>query len=449
MTIRNTLTFAIGASFAQSFTFTSSPASDLQQLFNINAPWLGADVSTSVRLAGTDNTYLWLHGDTLVGSMSTVNGVPTRQFQSMPRNSIAMLTVDPSTGRPSSNYTHYMRPANQSDPIHYGFWSPPENISHWYWPTAGVSVTPSPELKARKRAAGAYDGEQTFVLTMRTMDAGSGLFPFATAGVDVIALSADGGASAPGTDPWAWPGSDCMVGSGSGCTVSTLPNINNSFVIGANGVALSSWGPSSPTSPSDDEYVLLLGNCCANGQTGMMARIDTDSFIEQNWTNLQYWALPGDEVAAADGAVADTAASTGSWQPFSPSLQPVPLFDFVPSETTLQYHPVLQMWIIVVANTFITTNVSIRVALDVTGPWSDMIPLYQIPDEMLAGGAFCYAGKAHPELSPPQESTPGAASGQYLGELVFSFMCNTPTIPELLNRTDIYVPRLIRTSIYA
>lgn len=40
----------------------------------------------------------------------------------------------------------------------------------------------------------------------------------------------------------------------------------------------------------------------------------------------------------------------------------------------------------------------------------------------------------HVELSPP-----GAR------EFVFSFMCNTPTIPDLLNRTDIYVPQLIRT----
>lgn len=64
--------------------------------------------------------------------------------------------------------------------------------------------------------------------------------------------------------------------------------------------------------------------------------------------------------------------------------------------------------------------------------------MYAIPPEMLAGGVFCYAGKAHPELSPPSASPP---------EFVFSFMCNTPTIPELENRTDIYVPRLIRTRV--
>lgn len=62
--------------------------------------------------------------------------------------------------------------------------------------------------------------------------------------------------------------------------------------------------------------------------------------------------------------------------------------------------------------------------------------MYAIPPEMLAGGAFCYAGKAHPELSA--EGAP---------EIVFSFMCNTPTIAELENRTDVYVPQLIRTRI--
>ena len=61
--------------------------------------------------------------------------------------------------------------------------------------------------------------------------------------------------------------------------------------------------------------------------------------------------------------------------------------------------------------------------------------VYAIPAEMLAGGAFCYAGKAHPELERSAE------------EIVFSFMCNTPTIAALENRTDIYVPQLVRTRI--
>ena len=56
--------------------------------------------------------------------------------------------------------------------------------------------------------------------------------------------------------------------------------------------------------------------------------------------------------------------------------------------------------------------------------------------EPLAGGVFCYAGKAHPEFSPPGSL-----------ELVFSYMCNTDGIPPLLNRTDIYVPQLVRVAI--
>ena len=90
---------------------------------------------------------------------------------------------------------------------------------------------------------------------------------------------------------------------------------------------------------------------------------------------------------------------------------------------------------IVVANTFVSSSISFRTAPALTGPWSAPVDVYPIPADMLTG-AFCYAGKAHPELSPP-----GAA------EIVFSFMCNTPTIPALENRSDIYVPQLVRTRI--
>ena len=97
----------------------------------------------------------------------------------------------------------------------------------------------------------------------------------------------------------------------------------------------------------------------------------------------------------------------------------------------------MQLWYVVIANTFIYGGqIMLRTAPAVTGPWSQEIPVYDVPAEQLAGGVFCYAGKAHPEFSPPGSL-----------ELVFSYMCNTDGIPPLLNRTDIYVPQLVRVAI--
>lgn len=146
-------------------TFSSVPAVDLQPLFEIDVPWLGADIATSVPLGGLPGVYLWLHGDTLIGKMS--DGV--RVVQGMPRNSVAILNVS-SSGQPVSPYQHYIR-SNPKEAQHFGFFSPPEP-SQWYWPTAGISI-----------------GEDLYVVSMRIEAGGSGLFPFATAGFDVLKIS--------------------------------------------------------------------------------------------------------------------------------------------------------------------------------------------------------------------------------------------------------------------
>lgn len=70
-------------------SFSSSPAADLQPLFDVDPPWLGADVATSLPLGGITGSYLWLHGDTLYGHMFGGSRVVT----AMPRNSVAVLNV--------------------------------------------------------------------------------------------------------------------------------------------------------------------------------------------------------------------------------------------------------------------------------------------------------------------------------------------------------------------
>lgn len=86
----------------------------------------------------------------------------------------------------------------------------------------------------------------------------------------------------------------------------------------------------------------------------MMARIPIADFTSFNWDALAYWG------------------GAGTWQPLGPVLVPVPLFGFVPSETTLFFHATLQAWYVVVANTFISDSISFRTAPALTGPWSDM-----------------------------------------------------------------------------
>jgi hypothetical protein len=263
--------------------------------------------------------------------------------------------------------------------VHVGFFTPPGgNESQWYWPTAGA----------------AYNGS-VYVFAYRMAPSDAPLFAFQTVGIDVLSL----GAPAPGSDPLTWPPP----------AVAPLPNINNTFTIG-NAVAVSEV----------DGFLYLLGGS-GNPQSAIMARVPLAGLVALDWAGLQYWT-----------------GEAGDWQAWGCGMAPALLFDDVPSETTLQFHPALGAWFIVVANTFLSDSVCLRTAPAVTGPWSDPVPVYPIPPAYTDGG-FCYAGKAHPELM----SAPNAT------EIVFSYMCNTPNLTSVAARPDMYVPRLIRTQFTA
>jgi hypothetical protein len=290
---------------ASQWAFNSSVASDIEPLFMEQAAgWLGADIATSVSLGwpsgsggggGSGNVtqaFLWLFGDTLNGTMLPDG---SRDITSMPRNSVGILSVS-ADGSPAGTLVHSVR-GDRSQPVHVGFFTPPGgNESQWYWPTAGA----------------AYNGS-VYVFAYRMAPSDAPLFAFQTVGIDVLSL----GAPAPGSDPVTWPPP----------AVAPLPNINNTFTIG-NAVAVSEV----------DGFLYLLGGS-GNPQSAIMARVPLAGLVALDWAGLQYWT-----------------GEAGDWQAWDGGMAPALLFDDVPSETTLQFHPALGAWFIVVANTFLSDS---------------------------------------------------------------------------------------------
>lgn len=98
------------------FSFSATPASDLQPLFSIAAPYLGADVSTSFNIPSLGPSFfLWLHGDTLTGTFAR----GARSVSGMPRNSVGVLNV--SAGAPASPAELLAIRAGSGDALHDGF----------------------------------------------------------------------------------------------------------------------------------------------------------------------------------------------------------------------------------------------------------------------------------------------------------------------------------------
>lgn len=370
------------AAAARAATFTAAPARDLQPLF-AQAPaagagvsvWLGGDVATSLPLDDAGHAHLWLFGDTIIGHFSA-NG--TRTLTGMPRNSVGVLYTR-GDGSPLSTLSHAWR-LDAAHAQHVGFFSP-SNASLWYWPTAGVRVQ-----------------NATTVVAMRMENAGSGLFPFQLVSYDAITLPAFGDGTGAGGDPAEWP-SPLPASPIGGAFVNPNLTIGNAVTDGGDG------------------YVYLLGGV-GSPSAAMMVRVSYADWAARAWAGLRF--------LCADGG----------WRAHAPDLPIARLFDGVPSETTMTYVPAAGAWLLPVVNTFESRDVRARTAPALSGPWSDPVALFTIPPAFLDGGAFCYAGKVHPEFTAP-----GGA------DFVLTYNCNTDGLGPLANRPDAYIPQVMRVTV--
>ena len=287
----------------------------------------------------------------------------------MPRNSVGVLYTD-GAGSPMSTIGHVWK-FDPSHAQHVGMFSP-ANTSCWYWPQGG----------------GVRVANATYVVAWRMENGPPGLFPFATAAVDVMRV--------PDGDPSDWPAALPTTTIGS--------YINDSFTVG-----------NAVTADADDGFIYLLGGEGSGPSHAIMTRITPAAFAAGTWDALTF--------LCADGV----------WRPYAAGQALTHLFDDVPSETTMTYVPALAAWALPIANTFTSSSIMLRTAPHPAGPWSAAEALFPIPPALLSNGSFCYAAKMHPELS------------KSANEFITSFNCNTPDLNGLLDRPEVYIPRILRS----
>jgi hypothetical protein len=130
-------------------------------------------------------------------------------------------------------------------------------------------------------------------------------------------------------------------------------------------------------------------------------------------------------------------ASDGAWHQGLEPANAKTIMQHGASEMSVRYHPELKKWISVMVDpTMFSDKIILRMAIDMTGPWTEGDVIYRIP-EMQKDSAgydsdtFCYAGKEHPEFEKS-------------GELVFTYVCNTMKPKKLETEMNIYSPKLLR-----
>jgi hypothetical protein len=84
---------------------------------------------------------------------------------------------------------------------------------------------------------------------------------------------------------------------------------------------------------------------------------------------------------------------------------------------------------------FLSPEIHVRTAPAPEGPWSPASTVYRCPEADWKKGYFCYAAKAHPELTDQP------------GELVITYACNSQDFWDLFKDLRIYWPRFVRVTL--
>lgn len=120
----------------------------------------------------------------------------------------------------------------------------------------------------------------------------------------------------------------------------------------------------------------------------------------------------------------------GRWQPdFRKASR---LCNHMGAELSVSYHPRLKRYILVYTEGGLSEKILMRFASSPVGPWSAPTTIYRTPEMGWDKTYFCYAAKAHPELSRQDD------------ELIVSYVCNSNDFWKMAADARIYFPKFLR-----
>ena len=119
----------------------------------------------------------------------------------------------------------------------------------------------------------------------------------------------------------------------------------------------------------------------------------------------------------------------GDWQPDSKHV--TPLFPNVGSEFSVSWLPALKRYAAVYSEG-LGGRILVRLAPALPGPWGEAFEVYRCPEMTWPAKAFCYAAKAHPELTDAPD------------ELLITYAANAWNFWDLFTEPRLYWPRFVR-----
>ena len=126
--------------------------------------------------------------------------------------------------------------------------------------------------------------------------------------------------------------------------------------------------------------------------------------------------------------------ANGIWQEDHTKVRP--LFPNVGSEFSVSWLPGRRACAVVYSDG-ISGRILVRLAPALTGPWGKPIQVYRCPELDWSSKAFCYAAKAHPELTSAPD------------ELLITYAANSWDFWTLFKDARLYWPRFVRVNLTA
>ena len=124
--------------------------------------------------------------------------------------------------------------------------------------------------------------------------------------------------------------------------------------------------------------------------------------------------------------------SSGAWQQDSRKVTPV--FPNIGSEYSVSRLPARKDYAAVYSEG-IGGRIVLRTAPALAGPWSEPVLVYRCPDMNWSPKVFCYAAKAHPELTSAPD------------ELLITYAANSWEFWDLFKDARLYWPRFVRVKL--
>ena len=125
---------------------------------------------------------------------------------------------------------------------------------------------------------------------------------------------------------------------------------------------------------------------------------------------------------------------TGQWSPDIHHTKPV--IKYFTTEFSVSRLPELKKYVLIASGWKHPHPITVRCSDTPFGPFSEPQIVYHCPEIEWSPNYFCYAAKAHPEMS------------QHSNELIVSYMTNSKVFQDCFDDLRIYFPRFVKILFY-